>query len=378
MSGLETALTTEQTVKKRLGDLLFYGIVLVLAYLLFLILQPFLVPLAWAIVVTVVSYGGYERLAPRIGRRTAAVVMTVGIAVILVAPAILLMMGFVRQGVEAVKALQSGVAAGHFDWVNRVWERVQERIPGTSQEDLPTTINHYGEVVAGFVAARIGSILKNTAEFLFHLGVMLLGVFYFLLDGRRIAERLEEVLPFEGSHRERMIAEARELILASVTSSLAAAAAHGVLGGIAFALTGIKTPIFWGVMMAFFSFVPVVGSAMIWAPASVSLMVSGHLGRGILLAVICAVIVSAVDNVIRPWLISGRAEMGGLVIFIAVLGGITVFGLLGIVLGPIIVAMAASLLDVYAPGTPAGEAASSHAGKADRGSGNERGKAGVK
>jgi predicted PurR-regulated permease PerM len=333
----------------------------VLAYLVFLILQPFLVPLAWAIVVVVVSYEAYEKLARRIGSRPAALVGTVAIAVILVAPTMLLMSGFVRQGVEAVKATQVGIAEGHFDWVNRVWEQIQERIPGAGPQDLATTVNHYGEVVAAFVAARLGSILKNTAEFLFHLGVMLLAVFYLFIDGKRIVERLEEVLPFEGAHRERMIGEARELIFASVTSSLAAAAAHGILGGIAFALTGIKAPIFWGVMMAFFSFVPVVGSATIWGPAAVSLMVSGHLGKGIALAVICAVIVGMVDNVMRPWLIRGRAEMGGLVIFISVLGGITVFGLLGIVLGPIIVAMAASLLDVYAPGTPAGEMASTDA-----------------
>jgi predicted PurR-regulated permease PerM len=373
--------TTEQTVKKRLGDLLFYGIVIVLAFLVYLIFAPFLVPLAWAIVITVVSYPAYEQLARRWGPKTAALVSTVAITVILIAPTILVMAGFVRQGVEAVKAIQSWIAAGHFDWVNRVWDSFQQRFPEAGPADLSTTVNHYGEVVAGFVASRLGSILKNTAEFLFHLGVMLLAIFYLFIDGKAIVARLNEVLPFEGAHRERMIDEARELIFASVTSSLVAAAAHGILGGMAFAVTGIKAPIFWGVMMAFFSFVPVIGSAMIWAPAAVSLMVSGHLGRGIALLVICAVIVSAVDNVIRPWLISGRAEMGGLVIFISVLGGITAFGLLGIVLGPIIVATAASLLDVYAPSTPARATASSSSGAAiaaDAGAGNVRGKAGGK
>ena len=91
-------------------------------------------------------------------------------------------------------------------------------------------------------------------------------------------------------------------------------------------------------MMGFFSLVPVVGSALIWVPVSISLMLGGHLVRGIVLALICSVIVGLVDNVIRPWLISGRAEMGGLVVFISVLGGISVFGMLGVVLGPIVVA----------------------------------------
>jgi predicted PurR-regulated permease PerM len=145
-----------------------------------------------------------------------------------------------------------------------------------------------------------------------------------------------------------MITEARDLIFASVVSSAVAAAAHGILGGIAFSLTGISSPIFWGVMMGFFSLVPVVGSAIIWVPAVISLIMQGHPLAAIILALICGIVVGLVDNVIRPWVISGRAEMGGLVVFISVLGGIAVFGMLGLVLGPIIVATGASLLDLYA------------------------------
>jgi predicted PurR-regulated permease PerM len=201
------------------------------------------------------------------------------------------------------------------------------------------------------------------AVFLFHMGVAILAMFYLFRDGDSIMLRLREVLPFEEEHRERMLREGRDLIVASVMSSLAAAAAHGLLGGTAFAVTGIGSPIFWGVMMGFCSLVPVVGSAIIWLPAAISLMVGGHPARGILLAVICGVIVSVVDNVIRPWLISGRAEMGGLVIFISVLGGITVFGMLGVVLGPIIVATATSLLDLSVPGSRGRNRAPKHDGK---------------
>ncbi|MGH9701115.1 MAG: AI-2E family transporter, partial [Candidatus Acidiferrales bacterium] len=141
-----------------------------------------------------------------------------------------------------------------------------------------------------------------------------------------------------------------------VSSSLAAAVMHGILGGLAFAVLGISAPIFWGVMMGFFSLVPLVGSALIWAPASLSLIISGHLWHGIILAIVCGGIVGLVDNFLRPWLISGRAEMGGLVVFISVLGGISVFGLLGVILGPIVVAAMASLLELYAPTDPSGNA----------------------
>jgi predicted PurR-regulated permease PerM len=359
-------LAAELSSQKRLGNALFYGIVIVLAYLVFLVFEPFLVSLAWAVVLVVVSYPAYARLARRWGATTAAIVCTLGVTLVLILPMLLVMGAFVRQGVDAVESIQRGIASGHFAWVNELWTKIQQRFPDAKAGDLGTVLHRYGERAAGYVAERLGAILRNAAEFLFHLGVTILAMFYLYCDGERIVERLREVLPFEEPHRERMIRESRDLIFASVTSSLVAAAAHGLFGGLAFGITGLTAPIFWGVMMGFFSLVPVVGSALIWAPAAISLMVSGHLGRGILLAIICSVVVGLVDNVIRPWMISGRAQMGGLVIFISVLGGVSVFGMLGIVLGPIIVATAASLLDLYMPSEPSRNADAKPGGKKAR------------
>jgi predicted PurR-regulated permease PerM len=264
------------------------------------------------------------------------------------------MTAFVKQGVQAITHVQSQVQSGHFDWVNNLWLKLQDRLPEENKTDLSTLVSKYFDAAAAYGAARVGAILRNTAACLFHLSVMILAMFYLFRDGDSIVERLRVVLPFEHEHRDRMIGEAHDLIFASVVSSAVAAAAHGILGGIAFALTGITAPVFWGVMMGFFSLVPVVGSALIWVPAVISLMVQGHPVAGIILAIICGVVVGVVDNVIRPWVISGRAEMGGLIVFISVLGGLAVFGMLGLVLGPIIVATGASILDLYAAGVRPG------------------------
>jgi predicted PurR-regulated permease PerM len=346
-------LTVELTTQKRLGTALFYGILVVLAYLVFLVFQPFLAALAWAAVLVVVSYPVYARLARKWGPTPAATASTLGVILILIVPTLLVTGAFIHQAVEAVQEVQQQIQSGHFSWVNDLWLRIQERFPDANPGDLTTVIHRYAETGAGYLASRLGAVLRNTAVLLFHLAVTILAMFYFFRDGDSIVARLREVLPFEKSHREKMIDETRDLIFASVTSSLAAAVAHGALGGLAFGLTGIRAPIFWGVMMGFFSLVPVVGSALIWVPAAISLMVDGHIGMGIVLIVFCSVIVGLVDNIIRPWMISGRAEMGGLVVFISVLGGISVFGMLGVVLGPIVVAAGASMLDLYAPGAPA-------------------------
>jgi len=356
-------LSPEPSSQKRLGSALFYGIVALLVYLAYLVFQPFLAALAWAIVLVVVAYPAYERLARRMGPTTAAIVSTAGVTLILIVPTLLVMGAFVKQGVGAVQEIQLGVANGHFRWVNDLWTRIQLRFPDASPTDLGTVLRRYGDQAAGYVASRLGTVLRNTAVFLFHLSVTILAMFYLFRDGHSIVKRLREVLPFEDVHSERMIREARDLVFASVISSLVAAMAHGVMGGLAFLVTGIHAAIFWGVMMGFFSLVPLVGSALIWVPAAISLMVGGHVWRGVILALICGLLVGLVDNVIRPWLISGRAEMGGLVVFISVLGGISVFGMLGVVLGPIVVATAASLLDLYKPSAHAGNSASKAGGR---------------
>jgi len=360
-------LTAETSSQKRLGSALFYGLVALLAYLTYLVFDPFLAALAWATVLVVIAYPAYEWLASKHGATMAAVVSTAAVTLIIIVPTLLVMGAFVRQGVGAVKEVQLEVSGGHLAWVNNLWIQIQHRFPEATPGDLATTLQRYAEQAAGYLAGRLGAVLRHTALFLFHLSVTLLAMFYLFRDGDSIVRRLRELLPFEESHRERMIREARDLIFASVTSTMVAAAVHGIIGGLAFALTGIHAPVFWGVMMGFFSLVPVVGSSLIWAPAAISLMIDGHIGRGILLMAICGLLVALVDNVVRPWLISGRAEMGGLIVFISVLGGISVFGMLGIVLGPIVVATAASMLDLYVPSAPVGNTASKAGGRKQSG-----------
>ncbi len=122
---------------------------------------------------------------------------------------------------------------------------------------------------------------------------------------------------------------------------------QGLVDGAAFAIVGIRTPVVWGIVMAFFSLLPVVGSWPIWVPAAIWMFATGHIVSGIVLLAICGGLVGTVENFIRPTLISGRTRLNELLIFISVLGGIAAFGMLGIVLGPIVVATAISILDVY-------------------------------
>ena len=210
-----------------------------------------------------------------------------------------------------------------------------------------STFGKASSAPAASIANGAGELFKNIVVMIADLIIMLFALFFFFSDGETIMARLRRVLPFDPSFRERRIAETAVLIRATITSGLTVAMVQGAIGGITFALLGVGAPIFWGVMMAFFALLP-LGAWIIWTPVAIWLLLTGEVGRGIALMVIGAGGISLVDNVLRPILLAGRTEMNGLLVFISLLGGLAAFGLLGLVLGPIIMATTISFVDAYA------------------------------
>jgi predicted PurR-regulated permease PerM len=201
-------------------------------------------------------------------------------------------------------------------------------------------------------------VFRNAIVFVFDLFVTLFALFYIFRDADWIVASFRRLLPFPPAARERILTEARDLINASVTTSLVIAAIYGVVGGVTFAALGLSAPVFWGVVMAFLSILPLIGAWPVWLPATIYLFSIGHLERAIVLLAVAVLIIGVTDYVVRPLLVGKSTELSGLVVFISVLGGVAVFGPLGLVLGPIVVATATSLFSGAShtsPASPHGE-----------------------
>jgi predicted PurR-regulated permease PerM len=336
-----------QSPRDRLENLAFYCIVLLLGYFVYLLFAPFLVPLGWAGVLVVCCHPWQARLERRFGPTRAAALSTALVAVMIIAPGILIVSAFVREATEAFTQIQGMLDAGFFGRVQQVTDWIQARVLGREPASLGTLARQGATQFAGFLASGAGTVLRNVALFLFDLVVTLFAVFFFFRDRALILRGVRRALPFGERERERMIAETGDLISASVTSGLIVAAVQGVLGGIVFAILGLGAPVFWGVMMGFFALLPFVGSWIIWLPTALFLMSTGDVGRGVTLAALGAGLVSGVDNFLRPVLLSGRARLNGLLVFIGLLGGASVFGLLGLILGPVVIAIAVGLFEAY-------------------------------
>jgi predicted PurR-regulated permease PerM len=338
---------SEQVKREGVANVLFYGAVLLLAWMVYRIFEPFLVPLGWATVLVVAVHPWQARFERRWSPSGAAAATTATVTLILIVPTLLLMTAFINEGIDAGRNLQASIAAGDMPWLERARAWLVKVVPAGSRMDWAGMAREGAERVASFFAARAGGLLGDVIEFFFDLFVTLFALFFFLRDRRTLLDGLRRLLPFEEQQREAMLEEAQELIHSSVTSSLVVAAVQGLLGGIAFAVLGIPGAIFWGVTMAFFALIPLVGTGIVVGPAVLWLLLSGQLVKGIILAVAGFLVIGTVDNFLRPYLVRGRSQMSALVIFISVMGGISLFGMLGLVLGPIVVATAAGIFDVY-------------------------------
>jgi len=324
---------------------LFYALVLTAGYLTYLILNPFLVALTWAAMFAILFYGMQAALASRIGRNRAAVVTTCVAGLVIVAPAVTLVSALAREAPQVADYLQhTSRTVPH--QIERLWEIARTRSPVALPEDPAVLLTEGARRGLTFLAPRAGAIVADLFATLGSVVTMLFALFFMLRDGDAMSCVLRDRLPFSREDSDRLLRGTRDLVIASVGAGLVVAAVQGVLGGAAFWLVGLRAPAFWGAITALCSLLPVVGAALVWVPAGIYLLLSGEIGRGVIMLLIGALGISMADNILRPLLLSGRTSVSGLVIFFGLLGGVAAFGFIGIVIGPIVLATTGTLLEM--------------------------------
>jgi predicted PurR-regulated permease PerM len=345
---MKTVPSTVTTTSDRLTTVLSYGALLLLGYIVYLIFEPFLVPLTWSAVLAIFFYPVHERLAQRMRPSWAALVSTLGVTLLLIVPTLVVLSYTAKQAIDATARLQTALKNPQSELPTDVWAKIQSELPEAWRStDFSEPLRQGAERIATFLAGKFGALVKNLVSFFVALFILVFALFFMFRDGEGAVRGAKHLFPFDQSIQEEMLLESKELIFASVAVGLLVAGIQGLLGGTAFAITGIHTPIFWGVVIAFFSLVPVVGSALIWLPTALWLGFSGHWGKAIVIMSICGAVAGIADNIVRPLLLRNRTQLNELLLFIGVLGGLSAFGLLGLVVGPAIVAAAMGVFRVH-------------------------------
>jgi predicted PurR-regulated permease PerM len=349
---MKSVTSSKTTTSSQLTTVLSYGAILLLGYFVFLIVEPFLVPLAWSAVLAIFFYPLHEKVLRKMKPSAAAATSTLAVTLLLIVPALVVLVYTAREALDATSRLQNELMVHgqgpNEGLVMHVEEWVRSRLPQSMQGmDMSDPVQQAAEKIASFLGARFTGLLKNLVSFFVDLFIMIFALFFMFRDGEAIVHGAKHLLPFDEDIQTDMLEESKELIFASVAVGLLVAVIQGVLGGVSFAITGISSPIFWGALIAFFSLVPVVGSALIWGPAALWLGFSGHWGKALVVVVLCGGMSTVADNIVRPMLLRNRTRLNELLLFIGVLGGLEAFGLLGLVAGPTIVAAAMGVFRVY-------------------------------
>ncbi len=332
--------------RERFAQLVFYLLILLIGYLTYLVIRPFLAPIAWAIVFAVMFSRVHVELSPRIGPSRSALAATLMAAVLIVAPAVVLVSVVAREAPQVVDYLQqmSETAPRQID---RIWDVVRRRSPMPLPADPAFVVREGVQRILTFLAPRAGAAVADLFATLGSLFVMLFAMFFLLRDGHTLARQVRDLLPLPEPARDRLMTDTRDLIVASVGAGLVVAVTQGTIGGITFWLLGIRAPVIWGVVMAVCSLIPLVGSTLVWAPTALWLLLSGEIVRGVILILVGVFAIGLADNILRPILLAGRTTASGLVVFLGLLGGAAAFGFIGLVLGPIVLVTAGSLLRVF-------------------------------
>jgi predicted PurR-regulated permease PerM len=337
----------------------FFVLLLVLLYGAFLILSPFLKALTWAAILAVLFYPAYDSLLRLFkGKATlASLTIIVAIALIIVLPGIQIVGFLAEEVVELVKSVRAlvdgeGIEAWKqhpwFQWLLGWWSMLGVELARLKFDiDLRKVVIQGAQVSSGVVLSQLTGVAQNLFLFIANLLLVLLTLFFFLRDGAAFCYRLRRLLPMDPEHQERLFTNIVNAVTAVVHGCLVVAMIQGFLAGLAYWVLGVPYALVWGVATAFFALLPVGGSTIVTIPVTIYLFLQGDIIRGVLMAIWALGVVGGVDNVLKPIFIGTRLKLPVLFLFFGILGGLSVFGALGLILGPVLFALLAAFLDLY-------------------------------
>jgi predicted PurR-regulated permease PerM len=320
-------------------------------YLCWIMLKPFVGVLEWAVVLVIVYHPIHKQLVKRTRRPSlSALLSCLLVIVVVVVPLLILTMAIARELSQVIPNLPANFSQlmSPQSLLGKITSWLNMRFgidPVSAQKVLLDQLRVPGEILL----ESSWSLVSNIAGLIVKSFFVLFTMYYLFKDSDRILMGLREVLPVSSEQCQKMIERIGEVVSASVYGVVTIACLQGLLGGLAFWVLGIPSPLLWAVLMTFVCMIPIAGSFLVWLPLSLYLMASGHWTSGVVLVIWGTLAISLVDNFLRPKLIRNQTKLHELFVFFSVLGGIGVFGLLGIVLGPVVLATTLGLIQTFRP-----------------------------
>lgn len=322
--------------KRHLFHYVLIGILLLLLYLSFLLVEPFLTYLLMGLILSYLFHPLYRRLAKKLGQPwLASSLMLLLIFLLIVAPSFFLITGLVQQTVSAYNTFSSLLTS----------ERVHSFIASLGL-DVALTLQQVVVQARNYVVSTAPNFLGSVANVLIGLFMMFFLMYYAFLRGESWLQKLQTGLPLEPAVKEHLFQKLGLLTSAIMYGQLLSAIIQGSLGGLMLFVFGVPNYLFWGALMIVLSFIPVLGTPLVWVPIGIARLLQHDYVSGIGILLIGGVVVMNIDNLIKPFLISSRSSVSPLLILIGVIGGLKLFGFIGLFLGPLILGLLHAVVDL--------------------------------
>ena len=331
----------------------FFAALLFLLWQLYAVFSGFLVPIVWAAILAMLFFPLYRVVLGWCGGRDtiAALTLTLLITGGVVGPAVSLSSVITREAIGLYQRTSEYVSSGS---LSADMERLQQsrlgrwlhRLEGYDI-DWNAVARSSVDTAGALIVAQATSVAKNVAVFLFDFTIMVFTLFFLFRDGERMYRALRDMIPMDPAHKDAIFGVLYQTLSAVTQGMVATAVAQGVLTWVALWALGLPYTAFLGVAAGVLSLVPFVGAAGVWIPCTIYLAATGDLLRALILLVYGSLVISMVDNVLRPLLIGGQTRLPTLFLFFGILGGVQVYGVLGLFLGPVLLAIAMAFIRIY-------------------------------
>lgn len=341
--------------RERLLTIVLAILTLLALYVCYQIIEPFIPAMAFALALVVATQRPFRWLKRRFKSQTAAAAVAVLlVALLIIGPAVALTTYIVQMAVDNIHELRQGSNAAGLrqkleeqPLVGPLIKQVGERFRIEEQ------IGNIGQAIA----SRATGVLSGSVAVLTQLGITLFVLFFLYRDSNDAIAALRTLLPLSEAETGRMFDRIANTITATVNGSLTVALVQAVLAGVVYLILGVPAAVLWGAVTFVMALVPVMGTFLVWAPIALYLGLSGSVGKALFLVVWGGLVVGSVDNILYPYLVGDKLRLHTVPTFFSVLGGISLFGPAGLILGPLSLAIAIALMDVWWCRTEGGQAA---------------------
>lgn len=331
--------------RERLMSIVLMITTAIVFYLCWLIAQPFMPALAWAIALAIVGMPMHKWISGRITKPGIAATLSVAaVAIVVVAPAIFVARQVVMESVEGIEVIRTEVETGAL----RKQLMSNPQLAGVIEFlDANVDIEKSFEQILGGLTGFASNVVTGSIMAFIEVLIVFFCLFYFFRDRDKVVLTLRRLIPLDRRESERLFQRLGDTIEATVFGTLVVAAIQGTLGGLMFWWLGLPLPLLWGVVMALLAIVPVLGAFVIWVPAAIVLALQGDIWQAVVLTLWGMVVIGLIDNLLYPMLVGNKLRLHTLPVFFSIVGGLFVFGASGLIIGPVILALADALVDVW-------------------------------